>query len=151
MAATVYCHGVPTGQTLTATAYPDGSDTAALSGGTAIEATNRKGSYSFSTTLTGLHLIHLKSGSNVFWFGWAVLAASGTIEASDSRDQARNLASLVDGKTLPEALQIIGATTAGKISGAGSGTETFLGLDGATTRVVSVVDTDGNRSSETYP
>jgi hypothetical protein len=57
---------------------------------------------------------------------------------------------LVDGKTLPAALQIIGAVVGGKISGAGTGTETFIGLDAATTRVTVTVDGSGNRSAMTY-
>jgi hypothetical protein len=57
---------------------------------------------------------------------------------------------LVDGKTVPQALQIIGAIVAGKISGAGSGTEIFVGLDGATTRATVTVDGDGNRSNVVY-
>lgn len=56
----------------------------------------------------------------------------------------------VDGKTEPEALQIIAATTAGKLSGAGTGAETFKGLDGTTTRVVVNADEDGNRTTVTY-
>ncbi len=57
---------------------------------------------------------------------------------------------LVDGKTLPAALQYIAASTAGKISGAGTGTEIFLGLDGATTRLTITVDASGNRSAVVY-
>ena len=48
------------------------------------------------------------------------------------------------------ALRRIGAVAAGKISGAGSGTEVFLGLDGATTRVTVTVDGSGNRSAVAY-
>lgn len=58
---------------------------------------------------------------------------------------------LVDGKTMPVAMQIIGATTAGKLSGAGTGTETFVGLDGSTTRVIATVDSSGNRTAISYP
>ena len=36
---------------------------------------------------------------------------------------------------------------AGKVSGAGSGIETFKGLDGATNRIVSTVDVNGNRTA----
>ncbi len=57
---------------------------------------------------------------------------------------------LVDGKTLPAALQYIAASTAGKVSGAGTGTEVFQGLDGATTRLTITVDASGNRSAVTY-
>jgi hypothetical protein len=54
------------------------------------------------------------------------------------------------GVTYKQALQRIGATTAGKASGAGSGTETFKGLDGTTDRVEATVDNDGNRTGVTY-
>jgi len=60
------------------------------------------------------------------------------------------LASAIDGKTPQEALQYISAILAGKVSGAGTGTETFVGLDGTTDRVVVTVDTDGNRSAVEY-
>jgi len=57
---------------------------------------------------------------------------------------------LVDGKTLPASIQIIAAACAGKVSGAGSGTEVFKGLDGATTRATVTVDASGNRTAVTY-
>jgi hypothetical protein len=57
---------------------------------------------------------------------------------------------LVDGKTLPVAVQYIAASTAGKVSGAGSGTEIFLGLDAVTTRLTVTVDSAGNRTAITY-
>lgn len=52
-----------------------------------------------------------------------------------------------DGKTMREVLRIMAAVLAGKVSGAGTGTETFVGLDGATDRVVSTVDASGNRTT----
>ena len=57
---------------------------------------------------------------------------------------------LCDGRTLPNTLEIIAAAVAGPISGAGTGTETFLGMDEATTRVVVTVDSSGNRSDIVY-
>lgn len=57
---------------------------------------------------------------------------------------------LVDGRTLPNALEIIGALTAGKISGAGLGTEIFVGLDLSTTRATVTVDSSGNRTAVVY-
>lgn len=57
---------------------------------------------------------------------------------------------LVDGRTLPNALEITAAVVAGKISGAGLGTEVFVGLDGATTRATVTVDGSGNRSGVVY-
>lgn len=65
--------------------------------------------------------------------------------ASDGADLV-----LVDGKTLPAAMQIIAAGVAGKVSGAGSGTEVFVGLDGLTTRITVTADSSGNRTEVTY-
>jgi hypothetical protein len=215
MAVTVECAGVPTGLSLSASIYPDASDTATATGLTATEATNRKTLYTFSTTATnGIFFIKLIDGSsNVWWVGWVFLpvTATGTVTASDERYIAlmsgndptaslksdtstilllvSNIQSTVDntdstvtgiasvvsttlddsissrptaaqiwqlssgietGVTPQQALQRIGATTAGKISGAGSGIETFLGLDGSSTRVVVTVDSNGNRTSISY-
>ena len=57
---------------------------------------------------------------------------------------------LIDGRTFPNATEIIAAAVAGRVSGAGSGTETFLGLDEATTRIVVTVDGSGNRTDLVY-
>lgn len=54
------------------------------------------------------------------------------------------------GVTFRQATQRIGATTAGKVAGAGTGTETFKGMDGITTRVIVAVDSSGNRTSIGY-
>lgn len=56
-------------------------------------------------------------------------------------------AAIEAGLTAGEILRIIAAVLAGKVSGAGSGTETFSGLDGTTPRVVSTVDDGGNRTA----
>jgi hypothetical protein len=61
-----------------------------------------------------------------------------------------DLGNAVDGKTLRQALRIIAAVLAGKVSGAGSGTETFRGLDDQNNRVVVVADAYGNRTDVTY-
>ena len=57
---------------------------------------------------------------------------------------------IIDGKTITQALQIIAAAVSGRVSGAGTGTETFLGMDEATTRITVTVDSDGNRSDIVY-
>ncbi len=62
-----------------------------------------------------------------------------------------DLANAVDGKTPRQALRIISAVLAGKVSGAGSGAETFRGLDDQHDRVVVTADASGNRTSVTYP
>ena len=56
----------------------------------------------------------------------------------------------IDGKTLPEALKLIAAVLCGQVEGAGTGTEVFKGLDAATTRVTSSVDSSGNRTAVVY-
>jgi len=61
-----------------------------------------------------------------------------------------NVDTLVDGKTISVALAIIAAGVLGKISGAGTGTEVFVGLDGSTTRATVTVDASGNRSAVSY-
>lgn len=53
----------------------------------------------------------------------------------------------VDGIDLIAALRYAMAVLAGKVSGVGSGTETFVGLDGATDRVQSTIDGSGNRTA----
>ncbi len=57
----------------------------------------------------------------------------------------------VDGKTHQQAMQYIAAMVAGKLpSGAGSGTEGYIGLDGVTARVTMTVDISGNRTAIVY-
>lgn len=53
------------------------------------------------------------------------------------------------GLTASQVMRILSASLVGKVSGAGTGTETFKGVDGTTNRVVSVVDSNGNRLSVT--
>jgi hypothetical protein len=57
---------------------------------------------------------------------------------------------LIDTKTFTAALQYIAASCAGPVSGGGTSTETFLGLDATTTRLTITVDANGNRSAITY-
>lgn len=52
-----------------------------------------------------------------------------------------------NGLTAENVLRIYGAVLSGKVSGAGTGTEVFTGLDGTTVRVTSTVDGDGNRTT----
>lgn len=54
------------------------------------------------------------------------------------------------GVTPRQFMQRSGAVVAGKISGAGTGTEIFVGMDGSTTRVTVTVDGNGNRSAMVY-
>lgn len=60
------------------------------------------------------------------------------------------LASAVDGIiTLAESIRLQNAVLAGKVSGAGTGTETFRDLADTKDRIVATVDTDGNRTAIT--
>ena len=77
------------------------------------------------------------------------------IEGVDATDQIADAMldrtdGIESGVTLRLTLRRMAAIVAGKVSGAGSGTETFVGLDGTTTRVVATVDASGNRSAMTY-
>jgi hypothetical protein len=76
---------------------------------------------------------------------WITAAGTSTVTITD----IENIAIETD-VTLKQALQRIGAIAAGKVSGAGTGTEVFVGMDGTTTRVTVTVDTYGNRSAITY-
>jgi hypothetical protein len=58
-----------------------------------------------------------------------------------------DLANTIDGKTLRQAIQIIASVLAGKVSGAGSGTETFRSIDDQHNRVVVTADVNGNRTN----
>jgi len=78
--------------------------------------------------------------------GVALTSAERTTLATAILD----LASAIDGKTLREAVRYIAAVAAGLIDDAGTGTETFVGLDGLTDRVQFTVDEDGNRSAVSY-
>jgi len=73
----------------------------------------------------------------------AAIAALNNLTAA----QVWELAGKIDGATPQEALQIIAAAVAGILSGAGSGTEVFLGLDGLTTRITATIDGTFNRTA----
>lgn len=55
-----------------------------------------------------------------------------------------------DGVSLVQSLQRMGAVLAGKVSGARSGIEVFVGMDGVTERVRVTCDGVGNRSVVVY-
>ena len=92
---------------------------------------------------TSAYVMHLVG--NVRVVDHVASAKEGYKLASDGLDLV-----LIDGETLPDALQIIGAVVAGQITTAGEATEIFLGLDGVTTRVSATVDSSGNRSNVSY-
>ena len=176
MPATITCHGVPGTDTVTASLFPDGSDTAADTGLTFTRATNRKGTGSFSANRTGLHKIELRdASSNLRWYGFAILATSGSIEASDFRDDAINTdkvgssgvaiatatqQSIADtlldrtdgvetGRTMRQSLRLMLASLVSKLSGAATNTVAIRDTNDTKDRIVATVDADGNRTSVT--
>ncbi len=74
----------------------------------------------------------------------------GVIDSINTDTTLLTSSTFADGKSLAEAIQIIASAVAGRVSGAGTGTETFLGMDESTTRITVTVDSDGNRSDITY-
>lgn len=81
----------------------------------------------------------------------ATATALATVDTVvDAIKVVTDAANSLDGKTLQQALRIIAAATAGKISGAGTGTEVAKGLDGSTDRITATVDASGNRTAITY-
>jgi hypothetical protein len=58
---------------------------------------------------------------------------------------------LADGRRVVDCIGRIFATTTGKVSGVGSGQESWVGPDGLTTRVIVTVDPLGNRTGVLYP
>jgi hypothetical protein len=66
-------------------------------------------------------------------------------------DALLDRAAAIDGKTPREAMRIATAVLAGKIDDAGTGEETFVGLDGTTARAVVTVNATGNRTDVQYP
>lgn len=55
----------------------------------------------------------------------------------------------IDGYSLEESLKLIGAATAGKLSGAATTTVTIRAMDDSKARITATVDSDGNRSAVT--
>jgi hypothetical protein len=84
----------------------------------------------------------------------AIGQAAGTLTVSERNAVADALldraGAIETGKSVRQALRIMAAVLAGKVSGAGTGTETFKGVDGATTRVTVTADASGNRTNVNY-
>lgn len=84
----------------------------------------------------------------------AIAQAIGTLTAAERAavaDALLDRANAIEtGKTVRQAMRIVAAVLAGKITGAGTGTETFRGLDGVTTRAVVTTDADANRTNVEY-
>jgi hypothetical protein len=152
MAATLEIPTGVTGLTATVSLFADGSDTAASSGTSLTEATNRKGYYTCSITgLSGFHYLEVLVSGSPVWTGWVKMATSGRCVAGDSQllDQAGGVES---GVTLREAQRIMLAVLAGKRSNAGSSSEQYdaAGSPG-TARVVGNLDSDGNGTPTLTP
>ena len=143
--ANIFCHGVPSGLTLTGELYPDGSDTAAGTGLTVTEQTNRKATYVLNAGVSGLHLIKLKSGSNVVWDGWTPdnLAITGDFEACATRREALNLDAKISDVPAAVDAELSGTHGNGSWEGGGGG-----GL-GSGARTVTITVNDGAAALET--
>ena len=176
---TIEC-AAPPGLTLTVELYADGSDSIANGAGdTLTEATNRHGLYTATVTeaLAGYYFAVIVDGSdNLIATGWVkladdtstykvgerVVAIEGTLQQLDDLNNistAKVNAEVVDGLqtdtpvagvSVVESLRRIGAVVTYKISGAGTGTETFVPWDDGAETIVITVDGSGNRSAVTY-
>lgn len=89
-----------------------------------------------------------KSDSTVSWNATALAAIQAECNAACL--DVVNVDTLVDGNTIAVGLAIAAAGVLGKVSGAGTGTEVFVGLNGSTTRATVTVDSSGNRTAVTY-
>lgn len=86
----------------------------------------------------------------VIWNGIAT-AMLTTAERTAIADSLLDRANGVEtNKTLRQALRIIAAVVGGRVSGANTGVESFVGIDGATSRVRVTTDTAGNRTGVEY-
>ena len=85
-------------------------------------------------------------------------AGAGLTEAGGNGDHLTDLQLpadgldlvLVAGATLPEAIRRIGTITSGKVSNAGTGSETFTDWADSASTIVITVDASGNRTGITY-
>ena len=94
------------------------------------------------------------STANVGQAVWSAIAAANNVtgtmgeKLNDAGSASNPWTEIIEsGLSAAEILRIVAATLAGEVSGAGSGTETFKGLDGSTDRIISTVDIDGNRTT----
>jgi hypothetical protein len=79
--------------------------------------------------------------------GYALSAAGNNAVADAYLDRTSGVET---GVTPRQYMQRVGAVVAGKVSGARTGTEVFVGMDGVTERVTGTVDDSGNRTAVTY-
>lgn len=122
--------------------------------------------------ITGVNLVSLATSDAFFTAGhdYAVVLSGATIDGetvnavlaefsiehrhpskNDNADALLDRANAIEtATTLRQAMRIMAAVLAGKVGGAGSGIESFTGLDGATPRVAVTTDAAGNRTNVTY-
>jgi hypothetical protein len=102
--------------------------------------------------LVGEGKIVVSGGSELSSVAVSQAGAAAAIENKGATlaDAVWDCAEAIDGKTPREALRIMAAVLAGKVSGGGTHYETFKGLDGETIRVQVTVDAAGNRSAVNY-
>ena len=82
---------------------------------------------------------------------WITAAGIATDAGTELATALLDLANGVEtGVTVRQYMQRTGAVIAGKVSGAQSGTEVFVGLDGSTTRTTVTVTATGNRTAVVY-
>jgi len=102
----------------------------------------------WSLTVTGTFGTPTLSG-NITLGGLSLTGAlvGPTLNAADLDAIAQAVWSRVieHGLTAEQMLRIALAALAGKANGIGTGTETYLGVDGTTTRIAAVFDSQGNR------
>ena len=153
---------------LTASLAAEGTATFGFSTNTptlgALAGATGEATFGLSGTLTS-YAIGIMEGStadsgvtvdNVVAGVWGALASENNTTGSmgeklnDAGSASNPWTEVIEsGLTAAEVLRIVASVLAGKVSGGGTGTETFVGLDGTTDRVVSVNDASGNRTSVT--
>lgn len=151
--------GLVTGNFTIRLAKDDATDATAV---TVAEIGNGRYSATFTPASTGdwyIHILHATHAPRGWDGAWSVttygsdLAAAvtaGTPTANQNADALLDRANGVEtGVTPRQALQRMGATTAGECTISGT-TVTFKGLDDATTRVTATVASNGARESITY-
>ena len=138
--------------TLTLKLYPRGDNSIANGVGDDMTEQARLGCYQaiVTETLDGIYEAYIYSGSNLIYTGFVYLEDDTNIYTIDAVSELVGKGIDIDGKTLQEAIRYVAAICAGKISGAGTGTEEFVGLDGVTRRVTVTVDNLGNRTAVSY-
>ena len=125
----------------------DVSSRSVFAGGAVDSVTNSVGS------VVGLTVANLDVAvsSRLATAGYTAPDNAGIAAIPDAATNAAAvLASAVDGIiTLAESIRLQNAVLAGKVSGAGTGTETFRDLADTKDRIVATLDTDGNRTAIT--